>query len=111
MPKLFPTYRILAFVVGVLLVVGSLGSLCKYLLTEGSDLQELGESLAFIWLIHGWIYIVYVVVAFLLARAARWSVQFTLLMLAAGLIPILIFFVEHQVAQRLRDAQAPATTG
>ena len=30
-------------------------------------------------------------------------------MLAAGLIPILIFFVEHWVAQRLRDAQAPAT--
>ena len=112
MPKLFPTYRVRALIVGVLLVVGSLGSLCKYLLTDGSALQELGEDLAFIWLIHGWIYMVYVVVAFLLARAARWSIQFTLLMLAAGLVPILIFFVEHQVAQRLRGnrVSAPAAT-
>jgi len=99
--KLFPTYRVLAFVVGVLLLVGSLGSLCKYLLTEGSTLQDLGEQLTFIWLIHGWVYIVYVIVAFLLARAARWSMQFTLLMLAAGLVPVLIFWVEHKVAQRL----------
>ena len=66
------------------------------------------------WLFHGWIFMIYVVVAFLLARRARWSVGFTLLMLVAGLVPLLIFWVEHRVAQKVRAenpelvASAPA---
>ena len=51
---------------------------------------------------HGWIFMVYVVVAFLLARRARWSLGFTVLMLVAGLVPLLIFWVEHRVTQKVR---------
>jgi len=101
--KLFNVYRVLALVVGVLLVVGTLGSLAKYLLEDGTTLQRLGDDLTPIWLIHGWIYIVYVVVAFLLSQKARWSIPQLLLMLVAGLIPGLIFWVEHRVAVRLRE--------
>ncbi|AIY15596.1 DUF3817 domain-containing protein [Pimelobacter simplex] len=103
MTKLFNVYRVLALVVGVLLVVGTLGSLLKYLLEDGSTLQQLGDDLTPIWLVHGWIYIVYVVVAFLLSQKARWSIPQLLLMLVAGLIPGLIFWVEHRVAVRLRE--------
>ncbi|MBU2693480.1 DUF3817 domain-containing protein [Pimelobacter sp. 30-1] len=103
MTKLFNVYRALALVVGVLLVVGTLGSLLKYLLEDGSTLQQLGDDLTPIWLVHGWIYIVYVVVAFLLSQKARWSIPQLLLMLIAGLIPGLIFWVEHRVAVRLRE--------
>ncbi|GAA3670039.1 hypothetical protein GCM10022237_32300 [Nocardioides ginsengisoli] len=103
MTKLFNVYRVLALVVGVLLVVGSLGSLMKYLLTEGSTLQQLGEHLGIIWMLHGFIYIVYVVVAFVLAQRARWSIPQLGLMLIAGLIPGLIFWVEHRVVVRLRE--------
>jgi len=46
---------------------------------------------------------VYVVVAFLLSQKARWSIPQLLLMLVAGLIPGLIFWVEHRVAVRLRE--------
>jgi len=105
--KLFPAYRILAFVVGVLLAFNSLVvAPMKYLLTDGSDLQRLGEDLSILWLLHGWVYIAYVVVAFLIARQARWSAQFSVLVLAAGLIPLLIFWVEVKVTRRLR-AQFP----
>jgi len=100
--RLFPTYRVLALVVGVLLVVGALGSLCKYLLEDGSTLQQLGDDLTPIWIVHGWIYIVYVVVAFLLSQKARWSIPQLGLMLIAGLIPGLIFWVERRVVERLR---------
>ncbi|UUW90899.1 DUF3817 domain-containing protein [Nocardioides sp. WV_118_6] len=103
MTKLFTAYRALALVVGVLLLVGTLGSLLKYLLEDGSTLQQLGDDLTPIWLVHGWIYIVYVVVAFLLSQKARWSIPQLLLMLIAGLIPGLIFWVEHRVAVRLRE--------
>ncbi len=103
MTKLFHTYRVLALVVGVLLVVGALSSVCKYLLEEGSALQQLGDDLTLIWIVHGWIYIAYVVAAFLLSQKARWSLSQLGLMLIAGLIPGLIFWVEHRVVERLRE--------
>lgn len=100
---LFNVYRVLAFVVGVLLAFCALVAMpLKYLATDGSSIQQFGESASIMWLFHGWIFMVYVVVAFLLARRARWSMAFTLLMLVAGLIPLLIFWVEHRVAQKVR---------
>jgi integral membrane protein len=100
--KLFPVYKVLAFVVGTLLVVGTLASLCNYLLADGSDLQQLGEKLSIIWMLHGWVYIVYVVVAFLLSQRAGWKLSFLGLLLVSGLVPVLIFFVERKVEARLR---------
>ena len=101
---LFNVYRVLAFVVGVLLAFCALvAAPLKYLAEEGSSLQEFGETASIMWLFHGWIFMVYVVVAFLLARRARWSVGFTLLMLVAGLVPLLIFWVERRVVHKLRD--------
>ena len=103
MNGLVTAYRILAFVVGILLAFGSLVVLpMKYLLTEGSTLQQFGEDASIVWLLHGWIFAVYVVVTFFLARKAGWSISFTLLALVAGLIPLLIFWVEHRVMQKLR---------
>ena len=101
--KLFNAYRVLALVVGVLLAFCALvAAPLKYLTTDGSSLQQFGESASIMWLFHGWIFMVYVVVAFLLARRARWSVGFTLVMLVAGLVPLLIFWVERRVAQKVR---------
>lgn len=102
MTRLFNVYRVLALVVGVLLLVGTVGSILKYGLEDGSGLQQLGEDLTPVWLIHGWIYMVYVVVAFVLTQKARWSIPQFLLMMAAGLVPGLIFWVERRVADRLR---------
>ena len=103
MTGLVRAYRILAYVVGVLLAFGALVVLpCKYLLTDGSTLQKFGEDASIVWLFHGWIYIVYFIVTFLLAVRVRWTIPFTILVLVAGLIPLLIFWVEHWVMQRLK---------
>ena len=96
----------LAWVVGVLLAFCSLVALpLKYLATEGSDLQQFGENASGAWVVHGWVFMIYVVVTFLLSRRARWSVPFTVLNLAAGLIPLIIFWVERRVV----NACAPST--
>jgi integral membrane protein len=101
--NLFNTYRVLAMIVGVLLAFCALVAMpLKYLATEDSSLQRFGESASILWVVHGWVFMIYVVVAFLLARRARWTVPFTVLMLVAGLIPLLIFWVEHRVTQRVR---------
>ena len=89
---LFSGYRVLALVVGVLLAFCSfVAAPLKYLATEGSSLQQFGEDASVLWVVHGWVFMIYVVVTFLLARRERWSVRFTVLVLAAGLIPLIIF--------------------
>lgn len=107
--NLFRAYRVLALVVGVLLLVGSADAILKYGhylnlpgLTEGGTLNQLGHDYDWVWLPHGWIYIVYVVVAFVLTQKVRWTLPQFLVMMVAGLVPVMIFFVEHRVAQRLR---------
>lgn len=110
MTRLFTVYRVLALIVGVLLIVGTVGSVLKYLLEDGSALQQLGEDLTPVWLVHGWVYIVYVVAAFVLTQKARWTIPQFLLMMVAGLIPGLIFWVERRVAARLRDENPELVT-
>jgi integral membrane protein len=101
--RLFTSYRVLAYIVGVLLAFCALVALpLKYLTTEGSDIQQFGETVSVLWVLHGWVFMIYVVVTFLLARRERWSIPFTLLNLAAGLIPLLIFWVERRVVERVR---------
>lgn len=103
MQKLFTSYRVLAILVGVLLAFCSLVAMpLKYLAAEGGSLQQFGETASILWVLHGWVFMIYVVVAFLLSRRAGWTPAFTILALAAGLIPLLIFWVEHRVTQRLR---------
>ncbi len=103
MSGLVIAYRLLAFVVGTLLAFGALVVLpMKYLLTEGSTLQQFGEDASIVWVFHGWIFLIYCVVTFFLSRRAAWSIPFTILVLAAGLIPLLISWVEHRVMERLK---------
>jgi integral membrane protein len=109
--RLFTSYRVLAFVVGVLLAFCALVALpLKYLATEGGDLQRFGESASIMWVAHGWVFMIYVVVTFLLSRRAGWSAPFTVLTLAAGLIPLIIFWVERRVVAKVR-AEHPELAG
>lgn len=113
MSSLFRSYRALAFVVGVLLtVLVFIGVPLKYLAVEGSAWAHRGEQItSVVGVAHGWIYMVYLVVAFLLARRAAWPMSFTIVMLIAGLLPIVIFYVEHLVAARIRSEHPEVLSG
>ena len=68
-----------------------------------------GEGIAgWLWTAHGYLYILYVVTAFLLALRARWSVVKTLLVMAAGTIPFMSFVAERAVVRDYRRAAAAA---
>ena len=105
MKGLFSVYRVLAFVVGVLLIVMVfIGMPLKYFFDQGTSAQTAGDNIVgLVGVTHGMLYMVYVVTAFLLAARARWSLPFTVLALAAGVIPILIFWVERQVSHRMHE--------
>ena len=105
-------YRVMATVVGVLLVVLILvGVPLKYLTAEGSDPQQLGEWITtYLGVAHGWLYMIFLVTAFLLARAARWELPFTLVTLVSGTVPVLSFWAEHRATARVR-AEHPDLVG
>lgn len=106
--RLFPVYRVLALIVGVLLtVLVFVGMPLKYLMADGTSAQHTGATItSVVGVAHGWIYIAYLVTGFALARRERWSTGFSALVLLAGLVPILIFWVERQVAARIRASSA-----
>jgi len=100
---LFVAYRVLAMVVGVLLAFCALIVFpARHFAPEGSSLQQFGEQWSILWVAHGWVFIAYVVVSFLLWRQTRWSVPFALLVVISGLVPLVIFWVEHVVTRRIR---------
>lgn len=94
-------YRVLAIVVGVmLLMVCFVGMPIRYI---GGN----GTPSAIISPIHGALYIVYLGVSFDLQRKLGWPLQKFLVMASAGLVPFLAFFVERKI---VREAQETART-
>jgi len=54
--------------------------------------------------IHGLLYMGFLVVAAMLARAERWGPGFTITTLLAGTVPVLSFWAEHRATQAVRNA-------
>jgi integral membrane protein len=88
-------YRIMAYVVGVGLVV---------LVFVGIPLQIAGHTqvVEIVGPVHGFLYIVYLVAALDLARRARFSFGEMLAMVGAGLLPGLAFVAEHYMTKRVK---------
>lgn len=55
--------------------------------------------------VHGLLYMVFLVVAAILARAERWTPGFTITTLLAGTVPILSFWAEHRATSVVRAAR------
>lgn len=89
-------YRVLAYVVGVvLLVLTCVAMPVRYVGGE----PRLSEAVS---PVHGFLYLVYVGVAFDLARRMRWSLGRTLALLLAGTVPFLSFWFERRTTARVR---------
>jgi integral membrane protein len=91
-------FRVLAYVVGVMLLglVAAMGF--KYLGDQPRGVEIVGP-------IHGFVYAVYLALALDLAIKARWSVRGTLLVLIAGTIPFLSFVAERIVTRKVHAGQ------
>ncbi len=94
-------YRVMAYVTGVVLIV-----LCFV----GIPLQIAGKPAVAndVGVVHGILYIIYLVNAWILARKLRLATKPTVLMLLAGTVPIMTFIVERWITRRYID---PALAG
>lgn len=95
-------YRVMAYVTGVVLVLGcTLGlSFWPWYVGEGPA--------GILWTAHGWLYVLYVIAAFQLAYQLRWKPVKTVLVLLAGTVPFMSFVAERRVVADLRREPAPA---
>jgi integral membrane protein len=86
-------YRVMAYITGVVLMV-----LCFV----GIPLQVAGHPAVAndVGVVHGILYIGYVIVAYLLSRLLKLTVGPTVLLLLAGTIPVLTFVVERWLTHR-----------
>jgi integral membrane protein len=92
-------YRVMAYVTGTVLII-----LCFV----GIPLQVLANNLVivrYVGTLHGFLYIVYVAVAFVMTRLVRMKIASpgTVIVLLAGTIPVLTFVVERWVSRRHID--------
>ena len=97
-------YRVMAYVVGVMLVV------LVFVAVPLNYLADVPEVSAVVSPIHGFLYIVYLLAAFDLALKARFTAKGTVLVLLAGVVPFVSFWAERRVTARvLRVTMRSAT--
>jgi integral membrane protein len=97
-------YRVMAYVVGVWLILLVLVAVpLKYLADSPTMVQVVGP-------IHGFLYMAYLVTALDLAFRARWSAVRTVLVMLAGTIPFLSFVAERKVSRELAGGPPPVAT-
>ena len=97
-------YRVMANIIGVFLIVLiCIGVPLKHLLTEGSTWQTIGADITeVVGIMHGFLYMIFLVFAADLARRARFPLWFALVTLVLGTIPFLSFVGEHNATKRVR---------
>ena len=101
-------YRVMAFVVGTALLVLTAIVILQY----GFDLRSQMKTPEMIVApVHGYLYIIYLVVAGDLARRAKWRLGRIVLVVCSGFVPFLAFIVEHRVYAQMQAEWAAGVAG
>ena len=107
----------MASIVGVLLIVLCLVGLPLHwghllhedLFPKGGTAEQLGASISeTLGVAHGWLYMVFLIAAFVLSRRANWDLGFTLVTLVLGTVPVLSFWAERRATQDVKAKLADA---
>jgi integral membrane protein len=105
-PSALTRYRVMAYVVGVLLVL---------LVVVGMPLKYLGDQdavVATVGPVHGFMYVLYLLTVLDLTTRHRWTWTRAVGVMLAGTIPFVSFYAEHRVTRDVRAAErAEAPTG
>jgi integral membrane protein len=100
-------YRVMAYITGVLIIVVCFAGIPLQLAAHNTFIaNDIGT-------IHGFLYIVYIIFAYILAQKLKMKLWPTILLLLAGTIPIMTFVVERwmnrvYIAPALAAESAPS---
>lgn len=87
-------YRVLAYLTGVMLLVVTVSAVLHY--GFGDD------RLTWTGIVHGFLYMVYLVTVALLGAVVRWRPGRMILVALAGTIPLMSFVAERSVTREVR---------
>jgi integral membrane protein len=90
-------YRVMAWATGVLLLVLVLVAMPMKYLGDDPELVEVVGP------VHGWLYLLYLIAAFMLAYQRRWGLGRSVLVLLAGTVPFASFVAERAVVAEVRS--------
>ncbi len=96
-------YRVMAVVTGGFLLLLCLEMVLKYVLRLNGDEPVLG---AWIAIVHGWIYVLYLVTVVDLWSSLRWRFGRLVTLIAAGVVPLLSFWAERRTTSDVRALMA-----
>jgi len=105
----FTRYRIMAWVTGVVLGTLTIWAVLGYSLWDYAGTDVKPELYRWLWVIHGWLYVIYLVTGVDLCFRMRYSVVRTVGILIAGTIPFMSFVAEYLVHRSIRPRLAVAT--
>ena len=87
-----------------------LGGPFGFLALQPRELIEAVNLSTAILIVHGWLYVVYLLCDFALWRLTRWSFGRFLFIALGGIIPLLSYFLERRVPREADEAIAHLTT-
>jgi len=96
-------YRVMALVTGGFLLLLCLEMVLKYVLRLNGDEPVLGDWIA---IVHGWIYVLYLVTVVDLWSSLRWRFGRLVELIAAGVVPLLSFWAERRTTSDVRALMA-----
>jgi integral membrane protein len=87
-------YRVMAYITGVLIIVVCFVGIPLQVAAHNTFIvNDIGT-------VHGFLYIVYVIFAYLLAQKLKMRMGPTVLLLLAGTVPVMTFFVERWMMRK-----------
>jgi integral membrane protein len=92
-------YRFMAFLTGIVLLTG-----CLALILKGATSWDMEPGTGYLWVAHGYLYLVYVIVTGVLGVRLQWPLGRYALVMLAGTIPTASFVAEHFVTRATRGA-------
>jgi integral membrane protein len=87
-------FRVIAYVVGVFLLLLTAGVVIRYGFGEPTLSKMVSP-------VHGFLYMVYLVATFDLGRRVDWPLRRMLLVMLAGTVPLMSFYAERVVTRGL----------
>ncbi|HYZ52102.1 MAG TPA: DUF3817 domain-containing protein [Streptosporangiaceae bacterium] len=98
-------YRVMAYITGVLIIIVCfIGIPLQVAANQTFIVNQVGT-------VHGYLYIVYIVMAWLLASRLKLAKGPTLVLLLAGTIPVMTFVVERWMTRRYISPALAGTAG
>ena len=93
-------FRAMALIVGTVLAVLTVALVYKYTVLEGQEPAWYAPA----WQAHGFLFPIYVIAAFRLGVARRWSVPKMIVVMVAGTVPFMSFVAERRLAREESNA-------